>query len=502
VVNHFTVREKDGAHSMEQQPIDYSRKWYVMAAVAMGIFLATIDGSIVNIALPTLVRELHTDFAIVQWVVLAYLITVTTLMLSVGRLADMVGKKTLYTSGFVVFTIGSLLCGLAPTVGWLIGFRVLQAIGAAMTMALSAAIVTEAFPPSQRGKAMGITGAVVSIGIVLGPALGGLVIAALSWHWIFFVNLPVGLVGTLMVLRFVPAIRPSGSQRFDYLGAVTLFVSLISLLLALTLGQQAGFATLPVLLLFASWALFLAAFIRVEWKSRQPMLDLRLFQNSLFSINLITGFITFVAIAGTMVLMPFYLENMLRYDTVTVGLLLAVVPIGLGVVSPISGGLSDRFGTRSISVIGLVALLIGYSAVSTLGLHTTLLGYVLRFLPLGIGMGLFQSPNNSAIMGATARERLGVASGLLSISRTLGQTVGVAALGAVWASRVEYYAGIAVQGDGAAAPVAAQVAALQDTVLVIVAMIVLALVLSVWGVMHERQVQDMAVLGANPSEGS
>ena len=487
---------------MEQQPIDYSRKWYVMAAVAMGIFLATIDGSIVNIALPTLVRELHTDFAIVQWVVLAYLITVTTLMLSVGRLADMVGKKTLYTSGFVVFTIGSLLCGLAPTVGWLIGFRVLQAIGAAMTMALGAAIVTEAFPPSQRGKAMGITGAVVSIGIVLGPALGGLLIAALSWHWIFFVNLPVGLVGTLMVLRFVPAIRPSGSQRFDYLGAVTLFVSLISLLLALTLGQQAGFATLSVLLLFATCALFLAAFIRVEWKSRQPMLDLRLFQNSLFSINLITGFITFVAIAGTMVLMPFYLENMLRYDTGTVGLLLAVVPIGLGVVSPISGGLSDRFGTRSISLIGLVALLIGYSAVSTLGLHTTLLGYVLRFLPLGIGMGLFQSPNNSAIMGAAARERLGVASGLLSISRTLGQTVGVAALGAVWASRVENYAGIAVQTEGTAAPVAAQVAALQDTVLVIVAMIILALLLSVWGVMRERQVQDMAMLGANPSEGS
>jgi EmrB/QacA subfamily drug resistance transporter len=487
---------------MEQQPIDYSRKWYVMAAVAMGIFLATIDGSIVNIALPTLVRELRTDFAIVQWVVLAYLITVTTLMLSVGRLADMVGKKTLYTSGFVVFTIGSLLCGLSPTVGWLIGFRVLQAIGAAMTMALSAAIVTEAFPPSQRGKAMGISGAVVSIGIVLGPALGGLVIAALSWHWIFFVNLPVGLVGTLMVLRFVPAITPEGGQRFDYLGAVTLFVSLISLLLALTLGQQAGFATLPVLLLFACWALFLAAFIRVEWNSRQPMLDLRLFQNSLFSINLITGFITFVAIAGTMVLMPFYLENMLRYHTGTVGLLLAVVPIGLGVVSPISGGLSDRFGTRSISLIGVVALLIGYSAVSTLGLHTTLLGYVLRFLPLGIGMGLFQSPNNSAIMGAAARERLGVASGLLSITRTLGQTVGVAALGAVWASRVEYYAGIAVQGDGTAAPVAAQVAALQDTVLVIVAMIVLALLLSVWGVMQERQVQDMAVLGANPLEGS
>ena len=486
---------------MQQQPIDYSRKWYVMAAVAMGIFLAAIDGSIVNIALPTLVRELRTDFAIVQWVVLAYLMTVTTLTLSVGRLADMLGKKTLYTSGFVVFTIGSLLCGLAPTVDWLIGFRVLQAIGAAMTMALGTAIVTEAFPPAERGKALGIIGAVVSIGIVLGPALGGLLIAALSWHWIFFVNLPVGLVGTLMVVRFVPAITPEGGQRFDYIGAVTLFVSLISLLLALTLGQQAGFATPPVLLLFATCALFLAAFIRVEWTSPQPMIDLRLFQNSLFSINLITGFITFVAIAGTLVLTPFYLETMLGYDTRTVGLLLAVVPIALGVVSPISGALSDRFGTRSISVIGLVALLIGYSAVSTLGVDTTLLGYLLRFLPVGIGMGLFQSPNNSAIMGAAPRESLGVASGLLSITRTLGQTVGVAALGAVWASRVGYYAGRAVQGERIAGAVAAQVAALQDTILVIVAMILLALVLSVWGLMRERHSRDIAALEANPSEG-
>ena len=202
-----------------------------------------------------------------------------------------------------------------------------------------------------------------------------------------------------------------------------------------------------------------------------------------------------------MVLTPFYLENMLGYETRTVGLLLAVVPIALGVVSPISGALSDRFGTRSISVIGLVALLIGYGAVSTLGLHTTLLGYLLRFLPIGIGMGLFQSPNNSAIMGAAPRERLGVASGLLSITRTLGQTVGVAALGAVWASRVGYYAGRAVQGERIAGAVAAQVAALQDTILVIVAMILLAVVLSVWGLMRERHIRDRAALAANLSEG-
>ena len=181
---------------MTQGSIDYSRKWYVMAAVAMGIFLATIDASIVNVALPTLVRELSTEFTLVRWVVLVYLLTVTTLILNMGRLGDMVGKKPVYAAGFIIFTIGSALCGIAPTVYWLIGFRVLQAIGAAMMMALGVAIVTEAFPPSERGRALGLAGSIVSIGIVVGPVLGGLIIDALSWHWIFYVNLPVGILGS------------------------------------------------------------------------------------------------------------------------------------------------------------------------------------------------------------------------------------------------------------------------------------------------------------------
>ena len=202
--------------------IDYSRKWYVFAGVAMGIFLSTIDGSIVNVALPTLVQELDTHLATVQWVVLAYLLALGTLMLSMGRLGDMIGKKSIYVVGFVIFTLGSVLCGLAPNVYWLIGFRVVQAVGGAMIMALGMAIVTESFPPSERGRALGLTGSMVSIGIVLGPTVGGLILSALSWHWIFFVNLPVGIVGTLMVIRFVPARRPAGRQRFDLAGAADL----------------------------------------------------------------------------------------------------------------------------------------------------------------------------------------------------------------------------------------------------------------------------------------
>jgi EmrB/QacA subfamily drug resistance transporter len=472
---------------MQSKAVDYSRKWYVMAAVGMGILLATIDGSIVNVALPTLVRAFDTGFAAVQWVVLAYLLTVTTLMLSVGRLGDMIGKKPLYTAGFVVFTTGSALCGLSPTIGWLIAFRVLQAIGASMLMALGMAIVTEAFPPSERGKALGISGSMVSIGIVLGPVLGGLIIGALSWHWIFYVNLPVGIVGTWMVIRFVPAGQPAGGQRFDWLGALLLFGSLMSLLLAMTLGQQEGFGQPVVLLLAAAWLVLLAAFLAVEWKSPQPMIDLRLFRNRLFNVNLVTGFATFVSMAGTIILIPFYLENVMGYSPRSVGLLLAVVPVAVGITAPLSGALSDRVGTRPIAVAGLAMMLLGFVAVSTLSLDTTAAGYVLRYLPVGIGIGIFQSPNNSAVMGAVPRERLGVASGLLSITRSLGQTTGIAVLGAVWAGRVAARAGSALAGGATAAPAAAQVAGLNDTFRVVVTLLSLALLLAAWGLVQERR---------------
>lgn len=474
------------------EAVDYSRKWYVMAAVGMGIILATIDGSIVNVALPTLVRAFDTGFAAVQWVVLAYLLTVTTLMLSVGRLGDMIGKKPLYVAGFVIFTLGSVLCGLSPTIGWLIGFRILQAIGAALLMALGMAIVTEAFPPSERGKALGISGSMVSIGIVLGPVLGGLIIGALSWHWIFYVNLPVGIVGTWMVLHFVPARRPVGGQRFDWVGAMLLFGSLMALLLAMTLGQEGGFGQRPVLLLAAAWLVLLVLFLLVEWKSPQPMIDLGLFRNRLFNVNLLTGFATFISMSGTIILIPFYLENVMGYSPRAVGLLLAVVPVAVGITAPLSGALSDRVGTRPIAVAGLAMIVLGFVAVSTLSLDTTAAGYVLRYLPVGIGIGIFQSPNNSAVMGAVPRERLGIASGLLSITRTLGQTTGISVLGALWASRVAARAGSALAQGATAAPAAAQVAGLNDTFRVVIVLLSLALMLAAWGLVQERRMRALA----------
>lgn len=473
--------------------IDYSRKWYVMAAVAMSIFLATIDGSIVNLALPTLVRELNTSFAAVQWVVLSYLLTVTTLMLGIGRLADIRGKKMIYLLGFVVFTIGSVLCALAPTVGWLIGFRIVQAAGGAMVMALGAAIVTEAFPPQERGKALGIIGSMVSLGIVTGPLLGGVLISVLSWHWIFLVNLPIGIVGTWMAQRFVPDIQPAGGQRFDFAGASTLFISLMGLLLGLTIAQEAGFTNPTSLALFVVWIVFLLLFIRIELRSSEPMIDLRLFRNRIFRVNLGTGFLTFLAISGTMILMPFYLENMLGYPIQLIGPLQAAVPVMLGILAPVSGILSDRYGSRRITVLGLLVLVIAYVILSTLSTETTTLGYILRMLPLGLGMGIFQSPNNSAVMGAVPRERLGIASGLLSMTRTLGQTVGIAVLGTIWAGQVAARSGESVSGGATNASAVVQVAAMRDTIWLVVGLLAIALAIAVWAWWQESH--------SDPAEG-
>jgi EmrB/QacA subfamily drug resistance transporter len=471
---------------LKEEQVKYSRKWLVMAAVAGGIFLSTIDGSIVNIALPVLERDLHTEFAIVQWVVLAYLLTITTLMMSIGRLGDMFGKKPIYLAGFIIFTLGSVLCGLANHIGWLIACRVLQAAGGVMMMALGTAIITEAFPPEERGKALGIGGLMVSIGAISGPTVGGIILGSLSWHWIFFVNIPVGIVGVMMVIWFVPDLRPSNTQKFDFYGAGCLFVSLFGLLMGMTLGQSMGFTALPVLGLLGLFIVFLILFLHVERQAQHPMIDLDQFSDMFFSVNLITGFLTFVCSAGIIMLMPFFLENILGYEPWVAGMMMVTVPLAMGIVAPLSGFFSDRYGSRRLTVIGLIVLLGGYIAVSTLHENLNILGYVLRFLPIGIGMGLFQSPNNSAIMGSASRQRLGVVSGLLALTRNLGQTSGIAIIGTVWASMVRVWGGSAT--DTTSAPAAVQVAAFHTTIYVVIGVITSALLLSLWALWRERQV--------------
>lgn len=477
---------KEGVTSLPEQ---YHNRWFVLASVGSGVFLATLDGSIVNVSLPDMVSSLNTTFATIQWVVLAYLLTVTTLMLGFGRLGDIVGKKRIYMLGFGFFTFASLLCGLSEHVYHLIAFRVLQGCGAAMIMALGAAIVTEAFPPMERGKAMGTIGAIVSIGIVSGPALGGIIVDTFSWNWIFFVNLPIGCIGLFFVYRVIPDIKPSNKQAFDYMGAIILFLSLSTLLLGLTLGQQKGFSESAVLILLPVSCLTLFLFVWSQLKIRQPMINLSLFTNPLLSISLFTGFLSFVGMGGIFILVPFYLKVILGYSTVKVGLLMCIIPVMMGIFSPISGTLSDRFGSRVMTILGLCLMVFGYFVSSGFDLETDTAGYVIRILWVGIGIGLFLSPNNSAIMGAGSKSQLGVVSGLMAISRTLGQTVGVSVIGAVWAVKIRMVTGNWQLADVSRAPVTAQMQGLNFVFLLVAGIICIALCVGIYGYYLEKKIR-------------
>ena len=480
-------------HASTAPEVDYSQKWMVMLAVAMGIFLGTIDGSIVNVALPTLRDDFHTDLATVQWVVVSYLLVLTSMMLGVGRLGDMIGKKKIYMTGMIVFTGGSVLCGIAPTVGTLIAFRVIQGAGAVMIQALGMGLVTEAFPPHERGRALGILGTVVSVGISVGPTLGGLLIGTVGWRAIFLVNLPVGMAGVVLVRRYIPDWRPPGGQKFDLWGAALLLITLLLLALGLTLGPKndwgalavPGLGEVQIAWLLAGSGVGFALFLWAESHIQQPMINLRLFRDGMFSISLMTGVMVFIVVSGTFVL-PFYLEDVRGLSNIQVGLYMAVFPIALGVIAPISGELSDRFGSRGIALIALVLIACSAWGMSTLDQSTSTFGYIVRVLPLGLGVGMFQSPNNSAIMGAAPRDQIGVVSGLLSLSRTFGQVIGVPIMGAIFASRVFSVIDLGAGVDATDAPPWALVEGVEAMYLVAAGLIVVGAGLALLAVVLDR----------------
>ena len=420
----------------------YRHKWWAMAGVGLGVLMGTLDVSIINISLPTLVRELNTNFATIQWVPVGYILVLTSLMLGAARLGDIIGPKKVYLAGLTFFTLGSLLCGAAPGVEWLIGFRAFQGLGAAMTQAVGVAIITVVFPPQERGKALGIIGGIVAIGLTMGPAMGGLIIGLAGWRWVFLVNIPVGLIAGFVTWKHVPSLRTGqAGQSFDVAGALLLLVTLVCYALAMTMGQHMGFAAPAVFGLLAAAVLGLFLFVFLETHVHQPMIDLTIFRDSLFSMNLLMCFLVFIMNGGVLI-QPFFLELVMGYSTEKAGLFMMVGPVSMGLVSIWAGTLSDRHGSNLISLLGLLALVGGCLAVSTLHAGVSGLGYILRIAPLGIGMGLFQAPNNSAVMGHAPKNRLGVASGLLNLSRTMGNSTGFPLMGALFAAQVVLLSGL------------------------------------------------------------
>jgi len=423
----------------------HTRKWLILVAVGSALLMGTIDGSIVNVALPSLTADLHTKFYVVQWAVLSFLMGLTILLLMAGRLGDMVGKKRIFTLGLIVFVLASALCGLAPGIYWLIAFRFLQAVGSAMIVALGVAIVAETWPRTEHGKAIGISAGIISLGAAAGPALGGFILHVLSWRWIFFVNIPVGLLSLVLVRIYVPSLKPKEhAETYDIAGALALGFTMLCFVLAMTFTQTHGLFSGPVLGLLALFAIGLAIFIYAERHVEHPMLDLTLFRNAGFSLSLLTGFATFVCVSGILLIFPFYLQLVKRLDQQHIGLIMSVVPISLVILGPISGILADRLGTRPVSLVGLVIVLVSYVLMGNITAFTTAAGFILLTLPNGMGMAIFQSPNNTAIMASAPRRRLGVANGMLSMSRTLGQLTGVSLMGAFFARRLQGYEGRAV----------------------------------------------------------
>ncbi len=410
-------------------------KWTVMGMVDIGAFMATLDASIVNISLPKISLSFQVPLSgMVEWVIIAYLIVIASLLLILGRLSDMLGEKLLWVLGLAIFTISSALCGAAPSLLSLVIFRGLQGIGGAMLMAIGPAMITRAFPATERGRALGLLGLVVAAGTSAGPAVGGIITQVFSWRWIFYINIPIGIIGVIATLRLLTErMRPSwGRQRFDLRGAILLAAGLCCLLLGLSFGQEIGWHSLTIVGLLAAALALLAGFIINEMYVEQPIVDFSLFGNRLFSAAMASSFLSFLALFAVMFLMPFYLEELLALSPHEAGLIMTVVPLTISVVAPISGWLSDRFGSQVFSSLGMAISCIGLWFLSQLTARVSFFDIIWPLVITGFGQALFQPPNNNAIMSSVPPPRLGIASSFLATVRVLGQASSVALTGAIF----------------------------------------------------------------------
>jgi len=414
-------------------------KWRAMAAVAVGNFLGPLNGSIVNIALPNITAHFQADLPAAEWVIMAFLLTISSLLLTYGRLGDMIGHKPVYVSGFFVFTAGSLLCAAAGSIEALIAFRVVQGLGAGMLMAIGPAIVTSAFPARERGKALGIMGMVVAAALASGPVLGGILVGYFDWRAVFLLNAPIGLFGLFWSARILAADKGRPGQSFDVPGALTFSAGLTLLLLVLSKGQEWGWSSAPVLAFAPASLALLALFLFIERKVPQPMLDLSLFRNRLFLSANASSLLNFMAQFAVYFLLPFYILDIRHLAPQHAGFLMTASPLVVFFVAPLSGSLSDRIGSRTLSSLGMGIIAVGMFLLSRIPLDAPLPAIAAVLALIGLGVGLFQSPNNSAIMGAVPRQRLGIASGMLATMRNVGMVMGIAVAGAVFAIRHAYH---------------------------------------------------------------
>jgi EmrB/QacA subfamily drug resistance transporter len=418
-------------HTLNTPQVSPSARW-ALAGLSLSMLMPSLDTSIANAGLPVLAHAFDASFQAVQWIVLAYLLAITTLIVSVGRLGDIVGRRRLLLGGISLFTIASLACGLAPTLSILIAARAAQGLGAAIMMALTVALVGETVPKEKTGSAMGLLGTMSAIGTTLGPSLGGVLIAGLGWRTIFLVNVPLGIVNFVLVHRSLRADRlEEKNPQFDHVGTLLLTLTLGAYALAMTLGRG-HFGTLNVSLLVAA-GIGAAFFVVAERTASTPLVQLAMFRSRALSASLAMSALVSTVMMATLVVGPFYLSRALGLQAMLVGFVLSAGPLVAALSGVPAGRLVDRFGPQRMTIAGLCSMATGALILSMMPATFGVIGYIAPIVVITSGYALFQAANNTAIMTGVGAQQRGVVSGMLSLSRNLGLITGASVMGALFA---------------------------------------------------------------------
>jgi EmrB/QacA subfamily drug resistance transporter len=410
-----------------------SVRW-ALASLSLSMLLSSLGTSIANVGLPSLAQAFNASFQDVQWIVLAYLLAITTLIVSVGRLGDITGRRRLLLTGILLFTLASALCGVAPTLWLLIAARAAQGLGAAIMMALATAFVGETVPKANTGRAMGLLGTMSAIGTALGPSLGGVLISGLGWRAIFLVNVPLGILAFLLAHRTLPMDRQgpkTDRAGFDTVGTLLLALTLASYALAMTMGRG-SFGPLNIALLLAA-AFGVGLFVLAETRAASPLIRLAMFRDPSLSASLTISALVSTVMMATLVVGPFYLSGALGLDAALVGLVLAVGPLVAALTGVPAGRLADRIGAQRLTIIGLIAIAAGSFILAMMPANLGIPGYLAPIVIITAGYALFQTANNTAVMTDIHPDQRGVISGLLNLSRNLGLITGASVMGAVFA---------------------------------------------------------------------
>jgi EmrB/QacA subfamily drug resistance transporter len=414
-----------------------NRKWWTLGAVAFGLFMIMLDNTIVNVALPAIQRDLDIGISELEWVFNGYALTFGVLMLTGGKLADLMGRRRIFIVGLVIFTAASLACGLASSASLLIGARVVQGVGSALMNPATLSIITATFPPRQRGMAIGIWAGVSAMALAIGPLVGGLITQHISWNWIFFINVPIGVLAIIVTRLVVAESRDtSAEQRLDLPGLLSSAIALFALTYGLIEANTYGWTSGRILGLFALAVVGLAVFVVLELRQRAPMLDLSLFKNSTFAGANAVMMLVGLAMFGVFFFISLFVQNILGYSAIQAGASFLPMTVLIILIAPAAGKFSDRVGSRWLMGGGMILLSVSLFLFSRLDAASDFWNILPGLIVGGFGMGLVMTPTTAAAMGSVAVDKAGVGSAVLNSMRQVGGSLGIAVMGAIVASQV------------------------------------------------------------------